>query len=292
MSLIQEALRRQQQEQEAAGKPPAAPQPGAIPPPPPATPSPSGSVRSASLGMARPAPAAAPQPQASAFGRIKPAAVPPARATPAESSEAAEADSHDEDPAVPEEKARPLATVLGIVLLLILLLGGGSYAIWYGLGNLDFGREESTAGHPPAPEVTTPAPVFAVEPPATTPPGNPLARTPEPAETPVTESPAQPAETPIVSPQSPQSVPPTDPASTQPTPIRAVAPSAPKPAWPFLQLTGVVGRDRTGSAIMNSQIIDVGSAIEGVKVIGIERNAAWLEYKGEKRLLRVGKTTE
>jgi len=55
---------------------------------------------------------------------------------------------------------------------------------------------------------------------------------------------------------------------------------------------GVVGRNDSGAAMINRQIVDVGSAIEGVTVIGIERNAAWLEYKGDRRLLHVGKSTE
>lgn len=58
--------------------------------------------------------------------------------------------------------------------------------------------------------------------------------------------------------------------------------------WPVLKLSGVVGRDTQGSAIINGNIIPIGQTIEGVKVVKIIGGGVEVEYQGETKILRVG----
>jgi hypothetical protein len=264
MSLIQEALKRQQEEQAGAGavrdetrlpEMPAAP------------------IAKAVQALTEKNHPAAPPPP------LPPAAPPPGE----------DDGSSDEPAAAPQrEKARPLTVVLGVVLLLLLLLGGGAWAIVYGIRSL--------RNTPPVEKPTTNPPPLAGTPrstplhdhPTTTSGGNPPPTLPG-EDRAAGKDPASTVEQPAVTLTQPATTATSAPTIQPPTPQPL---SAPSPQWPYLALTGVVGRNDSGAAMINRQIVDVGSAIEGVTVIGIERNAAWLEYKGDRRLLHVGKSTE
>jgi hypothetical protein len=62
-------------------------------------------------------------------------------------------------------------------------------------------------------------------------------------------------------------------------------------AWPALKLSGVVGKETYGSAIINSNIVQIGQSIEGVKIVRIVEGGVEVEYQGETKILRVGGST-
>jgi len=79
-----------------------------------------------------------------------------------------------------------------------------------------------------------------------------------------------------------------------PAPVAKVVQPRPKPPviWPEAKLKGIVGSGRGGAIMLNDMIIGVGEKEKGITVIKIESNGAWLEYKKERRFLKVGKTLE
>ncbi len=62
--------------------------------------------------------------------------------------------------------------------------------------------------------------------------------------------------------------------------------------WPRLNLSGVISRGDPASsaAIINGDIVDVGDQIRGVEVLEVETSGVWLEWSGERRFLRGGRT--
>jgi hypothetical protein len=79
------------------------------------------------------------------------------------------------------------------------------------------------------------------------------------------------------------------PARTPPPVAKPPEPApSPPPVWPSLVLSGVVGKGNNGSAIINGEVVGIGEVIEGVKVTGIRKQGADLEYQGDVRYLKVG----
>ncbi len=88
-------------------------------------------------------------------------------------------------------------------------------------------------------------------------------------------------------------------AASPAAPQRAVSPRAPAPppretvVWPFLQLTGVIGgASGRGAARLNGVLVVVGEEIDGVRLESVSAAGAVLSYKGERRMLRVGGSSQ
>lgn len=97
----------------------------------------------------------------------------------------------------------------------------------------------------------------------------------EPEDIPPSE--AEPAPETVVAVTPPPSLPPQPPPPREPV------------VWPNISLQGVVGRGTTGSVIIDGEVIGVGEAYNGARVIRIEHQGALMEYKGERRVIRVGR---
>ncbi len=184
-------------------------------------------------------------------------------------------------PRVPRKEKGTLPTLIGILLVIALLVGGAIWMIVFAIQQW----QQSTGDTATASPSVTAAPV--VEP-----------SRPRPQPTGTTESP-----TPL---QIAKPAAPTQPIEPQPAPVHskeavlkpksaAPEPVEPKPVvhvrWPALTLQGVIGKGLNGSAIINDQVLAVNESIEGVRVVAVDRQSARLEYEGEQRTLRVGIST-
>jgi len=185
----------------------------------------------------------------------------------------------------PKKEKGALPTLIGILLVIGLLVGG---AIWMIMFAVQQWRSSSSDETIAAPAVAA-APVEAV---ASAPakPDVPEAAPPKiakPAAVAGTEK-APPA---VVAPKPP-AAPPAKPTVT-PEPTPATPPAKPRTPvkWPSLALQGVIGRGQNGSAIINDQVLAVNETIENVRVVSVGRQNVELEHKGERRSLKVGMTT-
>jgi outer membrane biosynthesis protein TonB len=195
---------------------------------------------------------------------------------------------------VPRKEKGPLPTLLGILLVIALLVGGAIWMVIFAVQQWRASGDEAVA----APAVTAapvdasapveapaPAPVEPVEEKATPPT---LAKPAEPAP-PVEPAPVE--TEPAPPPPKKPDVEPTEPP--EPAPAPAPEPAKPKApvAWPSLALQGVIGKGQNGSAIINDQVLAVNETIEDVRVLAVGRQNVELEYNGERRTLKVGMTT-
>ena len=59
--------------------------------------------------------------------------------------------------------------------------------------------------------------------------------------------------------------------------------------WPDLQLNGVLmgSEEWKHSIVIGSDMIPINGAIEGMKVVSVQRNGAWFEYQGEQKFVEV-----
>jgi len=243
-----------------------------------------------------------------------------AAASPADATESEAVRIKPTDPK--SRNHNPVFHLLGVLLLLLLLLAAGAWAVVYGLQLLrrepspPMAAAEATAPEAaPLPEPAEPLPLEALPtaPPAPLP-GPPNAEIEAADAAPVVDE--QPVRPDALPPGPMEAV--ADAAPDEPEPVRedtvasipaqkqapsspAPDPSAPEPEapadpepviWPFLQVTGVVGSGHSGSAMINGQIVDVGARIDGVRLLGIAGQAVRLDYQGEQRLVRVGRSTE
>jgi hypothetical protein len=62
--------------------------------------------------------------------------------------------------------------------------------------------------------------------------------------------------------------------------------------WPYLTINGVLGEGKTGSAVINNEIVGVDETIQDVKVVSIGNQGVQLEYMGETMFLKVGNSTQ
>ena len=93
---------------------------------------------------------------------------------------------------------------------------------------------------------------------------------------------------------------PTQPEVKQPTPTAIEPiPIEPEPlelkppvVWPAIEVNGIVGREKNGSALLNGEIVAVGDSIEGAKVISIKGQTVELEFQGERQTVRPGSSTQ
>jgi hypothetical protein len=172
---------------------------------------------------------------------------------------------------------RNRAALLGIAAVILLVIGGG---VWLALF---FMKPKNAAQPPPTTSTTLPASVAGstptVEPAVTAPPPVVVSVTP-PVETVavVTATEPTPSGTKIET------------AATPPPPAH-VAPPAPV-VWPSLMLSGVMGRGSRGAVRINNEIVTINDTIQGVKLIAIGNQGVELEYMGERKILKVGSSTQ
>ena len=58
-----------------------------------------------------------------------------------------------------------------------------------------------------------------------------------------------------------------------------------------MTLKGIVGKGKSGTAVIDDSVIGVDETVKGVRLVSIEEQGVELEYRGERRFLRVGKST-
>jgi hypothetical protein len=286
MSLIQEALKRQQAETEGTQPPetttaiPVSTEPIAAP----------------ELPSIKAAPTAATPPSAASIPAATPVPPPisePTRETPPPTVDKVEAPVTVESDS---KSSNGIPGVIGVILLIILLVGAVTWAIMYGLNAASMKSKSTTIATVESPvtgEALTVTEPIDVQPKAETPTvvensvepaiteHDPSPREPEVSA--ATEQPAQTESVPTVT-EAPEALPPTTPT--------VVTPPTPKAQWPALKLSGIVGGGHGGAAIINGKILGVNETVEGVRVLRIEQKGAVLEYKNEKRFLKVGKSIE
>jgi hypothetical protein len=276
MSLIQEALKRQQLEQEKAGS--AAPPTSAAP-------------EQNAKGTPPPPDSDAPQ-------------SPPT--TPPDQPPEGEGESAD-DRKIPK-------MVLAVVLVLV-LVGVAGWLIYYGISILGKSGEKAPKTPPGQVAPTSAAPTVITRVVATnavisnTVISNAVISNVVVTNTVVTPPLAGTSVTQSV--QATTNIPPatgTVAVASPPPPVQPPAPpvatitqtniATPKVVvWPVISLRGIVGNKKNGSAILagstgKGTIVVVGEAIEGVRLVEIEKASIVLEYEGERRTLRVGEKTQ
>jgi len=62
--------------------------------------------------------------------------------------------------------------------------------------------------------------------------------------------------------------------------------------WPYLIVTGIVGQGKKGSVVINNKVIGVGDTVDGARIVSIGNKGVNLEYRGEKRFVKVGESTD
>lgn len=134
---------------------------------------------------------------------------------------------------------------------------------------------------PPAPEMPAP-PEFVSEPvPSPVPAPEPPILEPPPLPLPVVAEPPPVVEAAVEEPAPPAALP--DP----------VAPKTEEGGWPALKLTGVLagrGEQSPEFAFINGMTVKVGEDLEGVRLLDVESEGAWLEHQGEKKYLLIGRS--
>jgi hypothetical protein len=254
MSLIQEALKRQQEEQD--GRFPRADDPiptGAVPPKP-------GKPAAATPPAPPPPPGASAPPEPAKTGAGNAAALD------------ADAPLPDLESRPRPEKARAWKTLALIMLVLLLLGGGAVWMIAYAVRGL--------TGQAPAHAAPANAAL-----PAATAPANATLPTETDAAAPDPEPAA--AETPVRATAPPAPAPAPAPPTPAPSAVPDVADRTPV-NWPTLHLTGLIGRGKAGSAVINGGVVGIGDTVEGARVLGIRRDGVEMEYKGDRQVLKVG----
>lgn len=263
MSLIQEALKRQQEEmQNSVGTPPPIQEPVQAKGP-------------HQKIVRRNAPAAATPPPA-------PQSAPPVQMPPpiqeplAMAAATTQEPPAEEPPPIPPEAIqpppvtvspkKPLLIIAASIIIVFGILGAGG---WFAFQWL---VEKTEITPSSTPTVEQPAP------------------TPEPVAVPVVAMP-------ITSDPPSNTTPETHPQVNMPLATPEVVAPPPPPVkqpvvWPVLSCTGVAGRGKKGSAFLNGQIVSVNETIEDVKVISIGERSVTLEYRGERKVLKVDGTIQ
>jgi hypothetical protein len=187
-----------------------------------------------------------------------------------------------------EKHSRPWKSLVGMILLILLLAGGGLWLIVFAYQQWSQSKKSTTL-------VTMPA----ASAPATTPPAaTPPAATPATAATTPTATAATTDAAPTATPPPVASgVPPTAStvAASAPPPPAAVEEPAPEPeaiAWPYLKITGVIGKGLRGAATINNRIVACGETVDGVEVVSVGEYGVKLEFEGETRFIKVGNTVD
>ena len=216
-----------------------------------------------------------------------PTAPPP---TPAPAGPPPRPGSFPPPPLPPEPARKPVSPAL-VVVLAVVLLGAGGFAI-HRSGLL--GRFASKPAAPEAPG--EPAPAAPASPEAgasggiTSAPAasaaSPTSSVPDSADH---EAPMDPPGQAAPSPGEATPSPGTTTPSTNALPATSTKPPA-AVRWPAFTVKGIIaGRAGSGSVIINKTLADVGqTTAEGLRVMRIVEDGVVLEFKGQERMFRVG----
>ena len=300
MSLIQEALKRQQQESD-----------GTLPTEPTvetSAPSP------ADPPLAPQPPPETPPPQLTTPPKPKPQKVPLQRRSKTEPTSDPETEQPPKKKSKVESKAKAtpvVPTVLGLLLLLALLIGSIGWAAVYGFRMAGIQMPwDSSEPQGPANTVAVSEPETPISESILPPVASATVET-TPDVTPATEPEQKPAEDVVTQAATVSVIPVPETIETERTETLAEAPTpvstpvveapptvkAPPPVhlvWPAATISGIVkgGRGQGGAIIINDKVIGVGESIDGITVTAIEAKGAMLEYKKQRRFLKVGKSLE
>ena len=185
-------------------------------------------------------------------------------------------------PPLPEPVAPPPAknrkmAILAIAAVVLLIVGGGVWLLFMQPKKAPAPVAPPSAKKAPTAQVpsSSPAPSVAtsVTPPASTPPPTVTATTIPPE----TSASTGPKIEPVAAPATPVQI--------EPVPALPVV-------WPSLMLSGVIGKGPRGAARINNDIVAVNETIQGVKILSVGNQGVELEYMGEKKLLKVGSSTQ
>lgn len=90
-------------------------------------------------------------------------------------------------------------------------------------------------------------------------------------------------------------VPLAEPAPATEAPVQEAVPPPvpPEGAWPELHVMGVFARPdpNDSTAVIDGEIEEVGATVAGARLIEVRQNGVVLEYRGEEKFVRVGRTT-
>jgi len=178
--------------------------------------------------------------------------------------------------AAPKRKVPVLTGALGIMLFLLLLVGATVLLV-------ALVQRQMTPKKAPPEQVTQPPPA------SVTPAGG----GGQPAQTQPQQPapPAQPAPGPAVSAQDQPS--PAPPSPRQPD-SRALRPSETKLQWPKLRLSGIMTKmgSKGSCAILNGRFIGLGESILGARLLEIQADTVFLQFKSEVLRLKVGESSK
>jgi hypothetical protein len=289
MSLIQEALKRQQEEENKGGssaetggdssapEQPAeqgAPEilPGISAAPPPSSVAPADPVAepAAPVPPVQPTADEPPAPQAPILAPTPEPeiqeSIPEPPPSPEENIATAEGAMSSRVPSVflqsEKKKKSSLPLVVGIIVIIAILVGGGLFLM------------KGKSGNEPAGATST-AELLDIDPVSDDAQPTPIAAT----------DPSEASQHAVDSGTTPSAQPATSTAKS------IVPEPKPRVLWPSLTLSGVMGKGKKGSAIINGEFLGVGDTIEGVKILSVEEKSVNLSFMGEKQSLKVGNTT-
>ena len=97
----------------------------------------------------------------------------------------------------------------------------------------------------------------------------------------------EPAVQPPVEPPPVVVVPPPEPPKPEPPPIVQPPKEEEKVVFPALNLTGIIYNTVNPQAIINNNVVSVGSQIEGVEVTAIDKNGVQVTSKGQSTTVRI-----
>ncbi len=186
----------------------------------------------------------------------------------------------------PRRHPGPLLAVIAIIAM-ALAVGGW----FFGKGGSAKPASDSAMkpAKPAAPKITATTTQASVAPPS-----RPVMETktnvainPQPSPPPPLSTPIQTNAPPQASPVAVAAVTATNTIHVQPTnaPLKEVVETKPAPVFPNLKLQGIYFRRVNPSAMINGRNVSNGDAIEGVKVIAIERQIVIVEFEGQTKAL-------
>jgi len=193
-------------------------------------------------------------------------------------------------------RALPKVAVVLVVLLIVLLAGLFLvYSAFRQLGQIGKETAEASPQEAPAALVQETAQAGPAAPPAVEPE---QAQRPQAAA--VTQQPEpQPSQVPVA-PPAPDTAGPSAPPAPEPV-AAAAEPEAekgggkatqPQPrlepvVWPKVAVTGIVQNPRYASAQINGKVLGLGESADGITLVSVENQGAWLEFQGDRKFYKV-----
>ena len=57
--------------------------------------------------------------------------------------------------------------------------------------------------------------------------------------------------------------------------------------WPKVAVTGIVQNPRFASAQINGKVVGLGESSDGMMLVSVENQGAWLEFRGDRKFFKV-----